>query len=228
MLSSWRTHTHRYWRPAWWRWDACPTSTITNGSSAKPVAIAGSAFALQAACGRGREAGPGARSNRCLRWRVTSTCPQSPQHEHGHVWDWRLLSLVLVTLYYYFGPSSEIKAIVRRENVNKDELFVQKIKNFIKHNCFVRAWKETKQYKNPKHIYIYSKTCRVTHIFSGKFKNTVMSFKIGFVQRHWVAFQVTGAMRWHVWPLMNNINTDVKSDYACSLIQSCKTPPCYL
>lgn len=24
-----------------------------------------------------------------------------------------------------------------------------------------------------------------------------MSFKIGFVQRHWVAFQVTGAMRWH-------------------------------
>lgn len=63
----------------------------------------------------------------------------------------------------------------------------------------MRAWKETKQYKNPKHIYIYSKTCRVIHIFfSGKFKNTVMSFKIGFVQRHWAAFQVTGAMRWHV------------------------------
>lgn len=49
------------------------------------------------------------------------------------------------------------------------------------------------------------KHAEVTHIFlfffrfflSGKFKNTVMSFKIGFVQRHWVAFQVTGAMRWH-------------------------------
>lgn len=83
----------------------------------------------------------------------------------------------------------------------------------------MRAWKETKQYKNPKHIYIYSKTCRVTHIFSGKFKNTVMSFKIGFVQRHRVAFQVTGAMRWHVvicvvWPLMNNINTDVKVSFS--------------
>lgn len=36
--------------------------------------------------------------------------------------------------------------------------------------------------------------------FSGKFKNTVMSSKIGFVQRHWVAVQVTGAMRWHGLP----------------------------
>lgn len=97
----------------------------------------------------------------------------------------------------------------------------RRLKIFIKHNFLVRAWKETKkktQYKNPKHIYIYSKTCRVTHIFffhSGKFKNTVMSFKIGFfVQRHWVAFQVPGAMRWHgvCCSLTGNKsnNTDVK------------------
>lgn len=83
--------------------------------------------------------------------------------------------------------------------MNKDKHLYRRLKILLNTNCFVRAWKETKQYKNPKHIYSYSKTtCRVTHFFSGKFKNTVMSFKIGFVQRHWVAFQVTGAMRWHV------------------------------
>lgn len=73
VLSSW----HRYWRPAWSQWDACPTLTTINGSSAKPVATVGSAFALRAACGREREAGQDARLNRCLRWRVTSTCRQS-------------------------------------------------------------------------------------------------------------------------------------------------------
>lgn len=61
-----------------------------------------------------------------------------------------------------------------------------------------------------------------------------MSFKIGFVQRHGVAFQVTGAMRWHVFngslTIMRYINTDVEgffvfllcqNEHACSLIQSC-------
>lgn len=76
MLSS--QHTHRYWRPAWWLLDACPTSTTINGSLAKPAATAGSASALRAACGREREAGQDARLNRCLRWRSTSTFPPSP------------------------------------------------------------------------------------------------------------------------------------------------------
>lgn len=66
-----------------------------------------------------------------------------------------------------------------------------------------------------------------------------MSFKIGFVQRHGVAFQVTGAMRWHGFngslTIMRNVNTDVEgfvflvrfcflqrqSEHACSLIPSC-------
>lgn len=71
------THTHRSWRRAWWRWDGCPTLTTIKRSSAKPDAIAGSASGPRAACGRGREAGLDARSNLCLRWRVTSTCPPS-------------------------------------------------------------------------------------------------------------------------------------------------------
>lgn len=74
--------------------------------------------------------------------------------------------------------------------------FVQKIKNLLSTTACESM--ERNKYKNPKHIYSYSKTtCRVTH-FSGKFKNTAMSFKIVFVQRHWVVFQVAGAMRWHV------------------------------
>lgn len=70
-----------------------------------------------------------------------------------------------------------------------------------------------------------------------------MSFKIGFVQRHWVAFQVTGAMRWHdvtlVRPgikgstlMMRSFVCGAKSrwqsEHACSLIQPCLMPPCYL
>lgn len=67
----------RCWRPAWWRWDACPTSTTTNASSVKPAATAGWAFDRPAACGKGRAAGRDGRLNRCPPWRATSTCPQS-------------------------------------------------------------------------------------------------------------------------------------------------------
>lgn len=134
--------THRCWRPAWSQWDACPTLTTTNRSLAKPVAIAGSAFALRAACGREREAGQDARLNRCLRWRATSTCPQSRLNNTTWAWTCSGLEIVVITLYY-----DDIKWTVLRGNVNKDEPFVQKIKNFIKHNCL---WEHGKKQNNIK------------------------------------------------------------------------------
>lgn len=79
-------HSHRYWRLALWRWDACPTSITINGSLAKLAATAGSASAPRAACGSGREAGRDARLNHCHRWRVLSTCPRLQPNNGLNVW----------------------------------------------------------------------------------------------------------------------------------------------
>lgn len=140
--SSWR----RCWRPAWSQWDACPTLTTINGSLAKLVATVGLAFDLQAACGREREAGQDARLNRCLRWRVTSTYPQSQLNnttvDMFGTRDCRLL--LVITLYLVVRMKSNR---FFWGNMNKDEPFVQKIKNFIKHNCL---WEHGKKQNNIK------------------------------------------------------------------------------
>lgn len=50
----------------------------------------------------------------------------------------------------------------------------------------VTAWKETKPYKKIENLFttIVKHAKSNPYLLSGKFKNTVMSFKIGFVQRH--------------------------------------------
>lgn len=109
------THTRRCWRPAWWQSDGCPTSTTIKRSSARPDATAGWAFALPAACGRGKGDGRDARLNLCLLWRVTLTCPQF---------------LLNDTSPGASGTALRVSAVDRKWNEkNKDELFVQKIKN---------------------------------------------------------------------------------------------------
>jgi hypothetical protein len=65
-------------------------------------------------------------------------------------------------------------------------LVVQKIQKFILTQMLVTAWKETKPYKKIQNVFttIVKHAKSNPYFLSGKFKNTVMSFKIGFVQRH--------------------------------------------